>query len=47
MGIITNLRLLNQRRTKILVTLGPASSDPAIIRRLILAGANVIRLNMS
>ncbi len=47
MGIITNIRLLNQRRTKILVTLGPASSDPAIIRQLILAGANVIRLNMS
>lgn len=47
MGIITNIRLLDQRRTKILVTLGPASSDPAIIRRLILAGANVIRLNMS
>ncbi len=47
MGIVTNIRLLNQRRTKILATLGPASSDPAMIRRLILAGANVIRLNMS
>ena len=35
------------RRTKIIVTLGPASQDPAIRRRLITAGANAVRLNLS
>jgi pyruvate kinase len=32
---------------KILATLGPASSDPDIIRRLMLAGADAFRINMS
>lgn len=36
-----------QRRTKIVATLGPASSDPALIERLFLAGADVFRINMS
>ena len=36
-----------ERRTKIVCTLGPASSDPDIIRRLIQAGMNVARLNFS
>ena len=36
-----------QRRTKIVATLGPASSDPAMIERLFLAGADVFRINMS
>jgi pyruvate kinase len=36
-----------QRRTKIVATLGPASSDPAIIDRLFVAGADVFRVNMS
>lgn len=37
----------HQRRTKIIATLGPATDDPAVLKRLILAGANVFRLNMS
>lgn len=35
------------RRTKIVATLGPASSDQAMIERLFVAGADVFRLNMS
>lgn len=35
------------RATKIVATLGPASSDPAVIERLILAGVNVVRVNFS
>ena len=35
------------RRTKIICTLGPASSDPSIIKEMILAGMNVARLNLS
>ena len=35
------------RRTKIVATLGPASSSPEIIRRLITAGMDVARLNFS
>jgi pyruvate kinase len=35
------------RRTKIVVTLGPATSDKKIIERLIKARVNVIRLNFS
>jgi len=36
-----------QRRTKIVATLGPASSDSAVIGRLFEAGADVFRINMS
>jgi pyruvate kinase len=36
-----------QRRIKIVATLGPASSDPAIIERLFVAGADLFRINMS
>jgi pyruvate kinase len=36
-----------QRRTKILATLGPASSDPETIGKLFDAGADVFRINMS
>lgn len=35
------------RRTKVIATLGPASRDPKTIRRLLAAGANAIRLNLS
>jgi pyruvate kinase len=36
-----------KRRTKIVATLGPASSSPDIIEKLILAGMDVARLNFS
>jgi pyruvate kinase len=36
-----------QRRTKIVATLGPASSERAVISRLFEAGADVFRINMS
>src|SRR5262249_58615791 len=35
------------RRIKILATLGPASSDSAVIRKLFEAGADIFRINMS
>src|SRR5262249_60998129 len=35
------------RRTRILVTMGPASNSPATIRALIDAGADAFRLNFS
>ena len=36
-----------RRRTKIVATLGPATSDPAVLERLIDGGADVLRLNFS
>jgi pyruvate kinase len=36
-----------QRKAKIIATLGPASSDPAMIEKLFDAGADVFRLNFS
>ena len=36
-----------QRRAKIVCTLGPATSTPEVIERLVLAGMNVARLNLS
>jgi pyruvate kinase len=36
-----------QRRTKIVATLGPSSSDQAVIARLFETGADVFRINMS
>ena len=35
------------RRTKIVATVGPASSDPAMLARLVAAGVDVFRLNYS
>ena len=36
-----------RRATKIVATLGPASSDPALLEQMIRAGVNVMRLNFS
>ena len=35
------------RATKIVATLGPASSDPEVLERLLQAGVDVVRLNFS
>jgi pyruvate kinase len=35
------------RRVKIIATLGPASTDPAVVAQLFQAGADVFRINMS
>ena len=35
------------RSTKIVATLGPASSDPVVLERMIRAGVDVVRLNFS
>jgi pyruvate kinase len=36
-----------RRRTKIVATLGPATDDAAVLEKLILAGADVLRINFS
>ncbi|TAM09772.1 MAG: pyruvate kinase [Nevskiaceae bacterium] len=38
---------MTRRRTKIVATLGPATDSPAVIRELIDAGCDVVRLNFS
>ncbi len=35
------------RRTKIIATLGPATDDPVVLRKLIEAGTDVVRINFS
>ncbi len=40
-------KLRRRRRTKIIATLGPASSTPEVLARLFRAGADVFRLNFS
>jgi pyruvate kinase len=44
---VTETLAPRSRKVKILATLGPASSDPKIIRKLMLAGADAFRINMS
>ena len=44
---MTNILQPRARKVKILATLGPASSEPAVIRQLLLAGADAFRINMS
>ena len=46
-GAVTESLLPRSRKVKILATLGPASSDARMIRRLMLAGADAFRINMS
>jgi pyruvate kinase len=35
------------RRTKIVATVGPASKDPAVLRRMVAAGMNMARLSLA
>jgi pyruvate kinase len=39
--------LVKPRRTKIVATLGPASDKPGVLKRLIAAGVDVVRMNYS
>ena len=43
----TRPKLRRRRRTKIIATLGPASSSPEVLTRLFQVGADVFRLNFS
>jgi pyruvate kinase len=38
---------MKMRRTKIIATLGPSTDDPAVLRKLIEAGTDVVRINFS
>src|SRR5216110_4043191 len=44
---VTEMLAPRDRKVKILGTLGPASSDARMIRKLMLAGADAFRINMS
>ena len=37
----------NQKKTKIVATLGPATQDREILKQMILEGVNVFRINFS
>ena len=39
--------MIGRKKTKIVATLGPATDSPEILRQMILAGANVFRINFS
>src|SRR6476659_6196014 len=45
--IVTETLAPRSRKVKILATLGPATSSPQMIRKLMLAGADAFRINMS
>ncbi len=40
-------QMLNTRRTKIIATLGPATSDADMVAKMVAAGVNICRINMS
>ncbi len=42
-----NLTSRARKKTKVVATLGPASETPDVLRRMLYAGLNVVRLNMS
>ena len=44
---LMDLHALQSRKTKIVCSLGPSSSEEFVMRNLILAGMNVARLNLS
>ena len=46
-SVSTQTRRLMHRATKIVATIGPASSSPDILSRMIAAGLDVVRLNFS
>ncbi len=45
--LATRIPIRRRRRTKMIATLGPASSSPEVIERLFRAGADIFRLNFS
>src|SRR6478672_5745621 len=45
--IVTETLAPRSRKVKILATLGPATSSPQMIRKLMMAGADAFRINMS
>ena len=45
--MIINQQVRILRKAKILITLGPASREPEVVEKLIAAGANGVRMNMS
>lgn len=47
MPLLENIQPLKKRRTKIIATMGPAVDSPDMVQKLINAGVNVFRLNMS
>lgn len=47
MAVKTQVDLLQNRRTKIIATIGPASADEKVLTELMLSGVNIFRLNMS
>jgi pyruvate kinase len=42
-----SIEIDKERRTKIVATIGPASSDPVALRAVLAAGVDVVRLNLS